>query len=88
MQRISSRNGSKVLRNKEGLMKTIHLLKDAIEEADVSEFSNWPPLDVLEETGRVGCTCDRWGHPCPNCDDKPKAQTAESSSVEKPDEKS
>ena len=58
-------------------MKTILLLKEIGEEAGASDFSNWPPRIVLKDEGKVGCTCDRWGHPCPNCpSDKPKARTA------------
>ena len=63
-------------------MKTILLLKETVEEERASDFFNWPPLVLPEDAASVGCTCDRWGHPCPNCRaDKPKTQTAGSSSV-------
>jgi len=63
-------------------MKTILLLKETVEEETGSDFFNWPPLFLLEDAASIGCTCDRWGHPYPNRRaDKPKTQTAGSSSV-------
>ena len=64
------------------LMKTILLLKETVEKESASDLFNWPPLVLPEDAASVGCTCDRWGHPYPNCRaDKPKTQTAGSSSV-------
>ena len=63
-------------------MKTILLLKETVEGETASDFVNWPPLFLLEDATSPGCTCDPWGHPYPNSRaDKPKTQTAGSSSV-------
>ena len=37
---------------------------------------------VRESEPRAGCNCDRWGHPCPGCDEREiqmKAQVSISS---------
>ena len=64
-------------------MKAILLLKENA-EADKSIFFDWPPLMIAEGDAKIGCTCDRWGHPCPNCrGDNPSAQLTAPTSVRK-----
>jgi hypothetical protein len=59
-------------------MKTTLLLNDEIRPAKAMLRNN----ALTNVTGRAieavaGCNCDRWGHPCPRCDERkvqPKAE--------------
>jgi hypothetical protein len=59
-------------------MKTTLLLTD---EAEISRLMlNDPVLDELpvrHTEAHAGCTCDRWGHPCPKCIDRDIVRKAE-----------
>ncbi len=56
-------------------MNTTLVLEEKTEPADRV------PRDLLrrrinEDDATPGCTCDRWGHPCPGCvEPKPQART-------------
>jgi hypothetical protein len=54
-------------------MKTILLLKEKSESANAIP-SNLPRLTTKEREATLGCTSDRWDHPCTDCfNRKPKA---------------
>lgn len=53
--------------------ETVRLMLTAVRSGGVA---------VRESEARAGCNCDRWGHPCPVCDEREaqmKAQVAISS---------
>jgi hypothetical protein len=55
-------------------MLTTLLLNDEIIRATLLLQNAGPTETPVRETEAVaGCNCDRWGHPCPRCDE-PKAQ--------------
>lgn len=48
-------------------MKLTSSLKDRVESTEI----NIGAVGRASEHGsNVGCTCDRWGHPCKNCIEK------------------
>jgi hypothetical protein len=52
-------------------MKAILLLND--ESATARLMLNgvaFDPVKVRETEAVAGCNCDRWGHPCPSCDER------------------
>jgi hypothetical protein len=56
-------------------MNTILLLKENTQPTDSISFKS-RPLTRHEDAAVPGCTCDRWGHPCPGCvESKPKTRT-------------
>jgi hypothetical protein len=64
-------------------MKTTLLLNDESRRATLMLQNIALAKVTLRETEAVaGCNCDRWGHPCPRCDEpkvQPKAQFSISS---------
>jgi len=48
-------------------MKTI-LLKERTEAADLV-IPILPDIDTDRDEPHIGCTCDRWGHPCADSDE-------------------
>jgi hypothetical protein len=64
-------------------MKTTLLLNDETGPAKLVLHENAPANVIVRESAAVaGCTCDRWGHPCPGCDEskvQPKTKFASSS---------
>jgi hypothetical protein len=68
-------------------MKTTLLLNDESRRAKLMLQNIAPTKVILRETEAVaGCNCDRWGHPCPRCDERkvqPKAELSISSPAEK-----
>jgi hypothetical protein len=66
-------------------MKTTLLLADEVIPARLLlQNAASEKMAVREAEAVAGCTCDRWGHPCPNCVDRdiaPKAETPVSSPV-------
>jgi hypothetical protein len=63
-------------------MKTTLLLKDETRRAKLMLDDNALANVIIREFAAVaGCTCDRWGHPCPGCDEpdvQPKTKFASS----------
>jgi hypothetical protein len=59
-------------------MKTTLLLNDETKPTQLALQDLAPTKFILRETEAVaGCNCDRWGHPCPGCDERkvqPKAE--------------
>jgi hypothetical protein len=59
-------------------MKTILLLSDEARHSQPLLQDAVRTKVILHDSGaRAGCTCDRWGHPCPDCVErnvKPKAE--------------
>ncbi|HEY4271917.1 MAG TPA: hypothetical protein VGM65_07915 [Candidatus Udaeobacter sp.] len=59
-------------------MKTSLLLNDESRPANLMLQNIAPTKTTPRETEAVvGCNCDRWGHPCPNCVEQnvqPKAE--------------
>ncbi len=53
-------------------MKTILLLHD--EATPTQLLQNALPTKVpgRESEAVAGCNCDRWGHPCPGCVERPR----------------
>jgi hypothetical protein len=69
-------------------MKPILFLTDETESAEPS-LQNVAGIKVKAHAreGAPGCKCDRWGHPCPDCDERkiqPKAELPISSPAKKP----
>jgi hypothetical protein len=64
-------------------MKTTLLLNDETRAAKLMLDDNALAKVIIRESAAVaGCTCDRWGHPCPGCDEskvQPKTKFASSS---------
>jgi hypothetical protein len=62
-------------------MKTTLLLNNETRAAKLMLHENAPTNVIVRESAAVaGCTCDRWGHPCPGCDEskvQPKTKFAE-----------
>jgi len=59
-------------------MKTILFLQDqAAPPTQLLQDVVQAKVSFREIEALVGCNCDRWGHPCPNCVDRtlePKAE--------------
>jgi hypothetical protein len=59
-------------------MKTTLLLNDETRPAKLMLQNIARTKVILREAVAVaGCNCDRWGHPCPGCDERkvqPKAE--------------
>jgi hypothetical protein len=56
-------------------MKTILLLHDEttpLTQRLQDAASTKVPFREIKAV--VGCNCDRWGHPCPGCHERPKAE--------------
>jgi hypothetical protein len=52
-------------------MKTILLLHDEATQPTQLLRSALPAKFPVRETEAVaGCNCDRWGHPCPGCNER------------------
>ena len=52
-------------------MKTILFLNDENGSAELMLQNIAPTKMTPRETERfAGCNCDRWGHPCPGCDER------------------
>ena len=52
-------------------MKTILLLHDEATQPTQLLRNALPAKVPVRETEPVaGCNCDRWGHPCPSCDER------------------
>jgi hypothetical protein len=52
-------------------MKTTLLLADEVIPARLLlQNAASEKMPVREAEAVAGCTCDRWGHPCPNCVDR------------------
>jgi hypothetical protein len=69
---------ARVYSQKGALMKTILSLHDETTEPTQLLHDTVRARLPLHETEAVtGCNCDRWGHPCPGCDERkvqPKAE--------------
>jgi len=54
-------------------MKTILLLHDEATQP-TQRLQNALPtkVPVRESEAVAGCNCDRWGHPCPGCVERPR----------------
>jgi hypothetical protein len=68
--------------------KPILFLTDDTESAEPS-LQNVAGVKVKAHAGEgaLGCNCDRWGHPCPDCDERkiqPKAELPILSPAKKP----
>ena len=50
-------------------MKTIFSLNDEIAAARLQLADAAPEPPARREKSQ-GCNCDRWGHPCANCDER------------------
>jgi hypothetical protein len=54
-------------------MKTILLLHDEATQPTQLLRNALPTKASVRETEAVaGCNCDRWGHPCPGCVERPR----------------
>jgi hypothetical protein len=52
-------------------MKATLLLNDEPETARLMlKGVAFDPVKVRETEAVAGCNCDRWGHPCPSCDER------------------
>ena len=52
-------------------MKTILLLHDeATQPTQLLRNALPAKLPVRETEAVAGCNCDRWGHPCPGCNER------------------
>ena len=62
-------------------MKTTLLLNDESRPAKLM-LQNVAPTNLTrrETLAVAGCNCDRWGHPCPGCDER-KAQPKTEASI-------
>jgi hypothetical protein len=59
-------------------MKTSLLLNDESRRATLMLQNIALAKLTLRETEAVaGCNCDRWGHPCPGCDERKVQRKAE-----------
>jgi hypothetical protein len=69
-------------------MKTTLLLNDESRRAKLMLQNVARTKVTLRETVAVaGCNCDRWGHPCPRCDQRnvePKAERSISPPASEP----
>jgi hypothetical protein len=62
-------------------MKTNLLLDNETRAANLM-LQNTAPTKMIVREAVAGCNCDRWGHPCPGCDERkvhPKAELTISS---------
>jgi hypothetical protein len=67
-------------------MKTTLLLNDETTAARLLLQNAASNKVTVRKTEPFGCNCDRWGHPCPDCDERkiqPKAELPISSPVKK-----
>jgi hypothetical protein len=54
-------------------MKTILLLHDeATQPTQLLQNALPTKVPVRESEAVAGCNCDRWGHPCPGCVERPR----------------